>query len=355
MIVESKILNFARMRKNVIFIITLFLLSACETDFDVVANWEDNTIVYGLLEANQDTHYVKIYKAFLGAENALVMAGEPDSIYYNPSDIEVHVNEYLLSGSLNNTYTLRDTTLGQLVSISNAATVLNRAYYFVSPLNQSINGQGELVKRNYIYELVISKPDTVKARMQLVEDEIIDQSDNPLNFMVSNYNPSADMPNPYRSSIFNWDDLKNGVAYRLDMRFVYDEYENTPGGNFLRKDSIEWRIFEGFEEYECTFDGETFFTRLGSLIEENPNLKRYAVDLKIIFTVGGVELYDYYEYSQPSFSVLLEKPEYEGNVEGGYGVFSSRIQQEISRGINQVTEERLVIDPYTADLNFRFN
>ena len=59
---------------------------------------------------------------------------------------------------------------------------------------------------------------------------------------------------------------------------------------FLRKDSIEWRIFEGFEEYECTFDGETFFTRIGSLIEENPNLKRYAVDLKIIFTVGGVEL-----------------------------------------------------------------
>ena len=43
------------------------------------------------------------------------------------------------------------------------------------------------------------------------------------------------------------------------------------------------------------------------------------------------------------------------NVEGGYGVFSSRIQQEISRGINQVTEERLVIDPYTADLNFKFN
>ena len=35
--------------------------------------------------------------------------------------------------------------------------------------------------------------------------------------------------------------------------------------------------------------------------------------------------------------------------------FSSRIQQEISRGINQVTEERLVIDPYTADLNFKFN
>ena len=135
------------MRKNVIFIITLFLLSACETDFDVVANWEDNTIVYGLLEANQDTHYVKIYKAFLGAENALVMSGEPDSIYYNSSDIEVHVNEYLPSGSLNNTYTLRDTTLGQLVSISNASMVLNRAYYFVSPLNQSMNGQGELCQK----------------------------------------------------------------------------------------------------------------------------------------------------------------------------------------------------------------
>ena len=75
-------------------------------------------------------------------------------------------------------------------------------------------------------------------------------------------------------------------------------------------------------------------------------------DLKIIFTVAGQELYDYYEYSQASFSVLLEKPEYEGNVQGGYGVFSSRIQQEITRNLHFISKQRLEIDPYTEDLNF---
>ena len=39
----------------------------------------------------------------------------------------------------------------------------------------------------------------------------------------------------------------------------------------------------------------------------------------------------------------------------GYGVFSSRIQQEITRTLHFISKQRLEIDPYTEDLNFLIN
>ena len=74
--------------------------------------------------------------------------------------------------------------------------------------------------------------------------------------------------------------------------------------------------------------------------------------MKLIFTVGGGELYEYVQYSEPTFTVLLEKPEFEGNVMDGYGVFSSRIKTSILRTIDPETKQRLVVDPRTTDLNF---
>jgi len=40
------------------------LLSACSTDLDVIGDYKETMIVYGLLDQAQDTQYVKINKAF---------------------------------------------------------------------------------------------------------------------------------------------------------------------------------------------------------------------------------------------------------------------------------------------------
>lgn len=64
-----------------IAIISLSLVS-CSTDVDNFADYEDITIIYGLLEPGTDTTWVKITKAFLGPGNALVIAQNPDSSNY---------------------------------------------------------------------------------------------------------------------------------------------------------------------------------------------------------------------------------------------------------------------------------
>lgn len=322
------------MRKNVILFLLSFLLWSCETDFEVNAPWKDTSIVYALLEANKDTQYVKIYRAFLGEEDALVMANNPDSIYYNPLEIEVSLEEYAPSGTLLSKISLRDTVIGD-VNEGVFTSFPNRVYYTTTPLNDS-----------YTYQLLIEKEDTISATTSLVEDKLIDQSDNSVNFM------SFTNPENYGNLYLSWDELQNGVAYEVKIRFYYEEFLNIQNGYSLGLDSVEWRLHYGIDEYELDYGGEAFFSNVANQIEVVDSIKRLPGDLKMIFTVAGQELYDYYEYSQPSFSILLEKPEYEGNIIGGYGVFSSRIQQEITRNLHYLTKQRLEMDPYTEDLNF---
>ena len=87
------------MRKIAILFISTIFLWSCETEFEVNAPWKDVSIIYGLLEANKDTQYVKIYRGFLGEQDALIMASNPDSIYYNSEDVEVLINEYTPLGT----------------------------------------------------------------------------------------------------------------------------------------------------------------------------------------------------------------------------------------------------------------
>ena len=53
------------MRKIAFLFITTIFLWSCETEFEVNAPWKDVSIIYGLLEANKDTQYVKDLQSFL--------------------------------------------------------------------------------------------------------------------------------------------------------------------------------------------------------------------------------------------------------------------------------------------------
>jgi hypothetical protein len=46
----------------------LILFNRCSNDVDINANYEQITVVYGLLDPNEDTTYLKINKAFLGED-----------------------------------------------------------------------------------------------------------------------------------------------------------------------------------------------------------------------------------------------------------------------------------------------
>jgi hypothetical protein len=81
--------------KKIYLILGVFavILTSCETDFDVNAEWEEVTVVYGLLDAGDEmeTQQIKISKAFLGKMDALQMAQYADSINFKQGELAVKV------------------------------------------------------------------------------------------------------------------------------------------------------------------------------------------------------------------------------------------------------------------------
>jgi len=65
----------------------IMVFPSCETDFEINADWEEITIIYGLLNQEDTAHYFRINKAFLGG-NALEIAKIEDSSSYK-NDLEV--------------------------------------------------------------------------------------------------------------------------------------------------------------------------------------------------------------------------------------------------------------------------
>ena len=70
-----------------------FSLLSCSKDFNSNAPYRDATIVYGIINADEDVQYVKIYKGFLTDGNAYDAAQIYDSLYYFDK-ITVELEEY---------------------------------------------------------------------------------------------------------------------------------------------------------------------------------------------------------------------------------------------------------------------
>ena len=83
---------------------TSILFSACSTDFEVIGDWKETMVVYGLLDQAQDTQYIKINKAFLGEGNAFEYAMIKDSTQFvNSLNVTL---QRIKNGSVIATYTL---------------------------------------------------------------------------------------------------------------------------------------------------------------------------------------------------------------------------------------------------------
>ena len=77
--------------KKILFLLSTILLFSCETEFEINADWQELMVVHGILDQSQQEQFVRINKAFLGEQDALVMASISDSSNYNPSDLLVRL------------------------------------------------------------------------------------------------------------------------------------------------------------------------------------------------------------------------------------------------------------------------
>ncbi len=342
------------MRKSLLGIIAaLFILSSCSEDIDLTAPYKDITVTYGLLDQDQDTIWIRIQKAFLGDDNALLYCVIPDSLYY-PASLQAYILEYNSS--------MVQTDSIPLVRMLNAATKDTGIF---AAYNNVLYRGIEDIDPAFTYKLVIIKPngDTTTSTTGLVDDIIMAYP--PTVATQLDWEPT--IPGDPKKIIVRWVTDANTFAYQLGFTFHYQEWEAGTPGNVTDTSFTYWfAIFRPLSDFQCftnqvcyDITKEQFYGMITNHIDEDPvgtpapnvKLRRFiAIDFTIL--QASEELYNYITINAPSLSYVQKVTAYT-NITNGLGIFSSRSSGGLKNLIiDTQTSDSLRLGQYTSPLNF---
>ena len=86
------------------------VFSSCNNELDVLTDYTETMVVFGLLNPTDTVQYIKINKAFLGENDALVMSGFFDSSNYVNNELIVKLHK-IVNGNITQTVSLIKETL----------------------------------------------------------------------------------------------------------------------------------------------------------------------------------------------------------------------------------------------------
>ena len=308
------------------------VFASCSTDVDLYADYQEIPVVFGLIDAQADTNYIKITKAFCGTNDNPVNALEA-ALVYDSSNYAGKLDAYFVElKSVHDqpfeptgrqfyldTLTIHDKKEGLFYAPDQLM------YYTTARFNTNTDDE------KYRYKLCVIKPDfdTVTAETSIVGGDV--------HVFATQVTFS---PPPYLSeSRMMFCSTEEAVLYEIGMRFYY--WESHPGEPMVKKQVswsyrprslAEYEKVEGSDKYYWFyFTNTTLFNYLERAIGDDivydanhPNVTRYIDDFEVFIAATGRDFYAYYQYLQTTQNGLNLSTEY-NNIEGGCGLLSSRI------------------------------
>jgi hypothetical protein len=324
--------------KKIFIILSVFvvLFTACETDFDVNAEWQETTVVYGLLDASTDTQYIKINKAYLGEGDAMMMALYSDSINFNTDDLEVKLHKLRFGDTLMS-ITL-DTTLidkeDGLFAVDD-----NVIYRAIVPTNFLLNNNSYAVTIKNL-----NSGNEVNSDTEVISDFNFTTFNPSFNFGF--YNSELADSLKFLSKTIKWEYFKNGEIYQLDVRFSY--LENSDTNTLVWSQPLE--TTSSGNSMSSKLDGVKFFNFLSQNLSENNTVVRKFLHLDLVMTVGTEDLNTYIKVNEPITGIVQQRPQFT-NINNGIGIFSSRYTHtEKEIGLTNRTKNYLIDE---LDRNFQ--
>ena len=338
----------------------------CSTDIDLTAPYERTPVVFSLLEAAQDTQWVRINRTWLGDGNQFVAAMEQDSSEYDRDDLIVAMDERAGEQILR-TWQLQDTVI-ENKSTDGIFYGPNHQMWFFVP-EGGLDSEAE-----YDFSLDIADGTHAEASTNMIATQAGNITQPPPG--VTNFKfgfASIGFQTTYPDITFKWSSTEGASQYDISMRIhvkerIWADLEHTQLVDELDR-IIEWPMGslrtdtdEGGEVLQKEVNGERFFTTLSTQLVEDPYITRvlgsWDEDVQIarafdfILTIANEELATYLEINSPVTGVIQERPEYT-NINGGLGLFASRASQGVyGVGYTTSTIEQLMEGDATAALNF---
>jgi len=289
------------------------LFSACETDFDVNAEWEETTVVFGLLDASDENQLqkIKISKAFLGNMDAYQMAQYADSINFDTANIDVIIYKWGFSE-------IEDSVALKAVPSARDGDIFNDNIVVYEFENENL-----FLQKGYEYELVITNTKTgniVTSRTSIIDKAPAWENFQP-NYDIGFY--KNDLSDFWFKTI-RWGNVDEGSIYQLNLIFKYLEINKET--SVIDSISIEWLQdlkSSTSGSMSITIEGEDFFDFLAEEIKIDNDVIREYEGLFLEMTVGSEDLETYINVNKPITGIVQQRPVFT-NINNGIGLFSTR-------------------------------
>lgn len=290
------------MHSKTIFPIILLLsvLLSCEKKpFSIhTQNKEDITIVYGLLDPQENTHHIKIYKGFLTGGNAYEAAKDIHNYSYIDS-IDVYMEEY------------NGDQLVRTIPFDTTTSIPKDSGTFAYPLQVLYQCQATLNPK-YHYALYIKNkysPKIVKCETDMVG--------------------SIHLINPIltASRLISIGEKQQIIRYKADANIYYCEVslhyyytEKLADGTNRCGNPVHWKVGStqgastsgnSMQDLSVSYQGYLFFQKLGSEIEDDPNVtSRHTDSIVIQIHKAGEDMYKYILASSASTGLNQDRLTY---------------------------------------------
>jgi hypothetical protein len=361
---QNSAFNYGNRMKKLILFCSIILLSwNCSTKLDILDNYKETAIVYCLLDQTQPVQYIRIEKAFLGADNALTMAQNYDTITYG-SELSVKVEE-LLNGQVTRVFTTQPVSNNDTIS---TLSFIKDPGAFAGPcLIYAFNTPGNSpLRSNCQYKLTVYDTrtnNTVTATTSLIETS----TNNVFNIVSPATTVSMEPIGTQTEFDFKWNAAPSARIYQPTLKFYYTEY--YVNGDSAQKVTNEWNLavqttddLSASTQIDIKTDKLSFYHFLqGQIAVDNNVVKRRAKYLEFVVYAANDVLKNYIEINGASSSLSQDHPLYT-NIVGGYGVFAAR-SKAVKSGVTLTAFSingdppnnnflGLATGPYTCQFNF---
>jgi hypothetical protein len=343
------------MKKYSLYLILLLaFINGCKQDFDLTAPYQETPIVYGLLNSQETTHYIRIQKGFLIDGNAYNATGIADSIYYKDS-LTVKLVPYLNGNQSGQIFTLSKVNMPK--DSGTFASDQNILYRFYGNLDPNRQYKLEVTNNSNGNTFGTKKNTDNSDGIKLVKDFTI---------VIPSYRGFKMALRTTSPAKVVWYTAQNAAIYDVKVRFPYKEYDAVT--NTLLKDTFIDILMVSSKQVDDAlggvsitedFSGTLLMNTLKNSLSSNPGVHRVFSSEKgmtFYFAAGGQDLAKYINSQIAQGSGLSSNealPPYT-NIQGGYGLLSSRYYKTIdSVLLSNDALDTLACNPLTNGLNFR--
>lgn len=339
----------------------------CSTDVELNAPYDSKTIVFGLLEADADTQWVKINRTWLGEGNNLDYAAIRDSSEYQEGEFVGTINE-IVNGGVVNSFTIQDTLLDNKDEDGIFFAPQHTAYYIATP--SGLNNEAD-----YSIELDFTNKDDVSSSTNMINTVpgaiTFPPQGNP-EFQMSWANVTGVANVVYFDPIFKWTSSANASRYEaaLTVYIVENVWNDLAHTDLVSSTPRQLEWFLGSETatgqqgqtINMKVEGRGFYSFLNSRLTADPFVTReigiwdeeeqFVRAFDFTLTIANDELATYLAINEPVTNIVQERPEYT-NINNGLGLWASRSEEKaVGIGFTTGTMRALQQSDLTQGLNF---